>query len=149
MKLLVIGRTEGVEHIVASAETQVDSSHRFESIGAAIESNLPAELLLVLQHWSDEYSPEEIRGLLETFPLARVVVSQGPWSVSDRRTRQYWPAAMCVAAESAQRRIAQEFEVLAGKRAPLPWTAGIDEIFAFDFAEPVTAPFSEDPNGAG
>jgi hypothetical protein len=91
-----------------------------------------ADLVIVCQHWPDEYTAAEVRALLRAFPLARLVCCYGSWCGSDGRTRDVWPLAVRVPAEWAARRIDLELEVLAGTRWPLPLTASRDEIFLFD-----------------
>ncbi|WP_437223946.1 hypothetical protein SH661x_003421 [Planctomicrobium sp. SH661] len=130
--LMLIGQAVGMEQVVAAALQSANESRAFPTVQAALNSGFSAEITLVLQHWSDEFMPDEIQKLLEASPLSRFIVVQGPWCASDRRTRQFWPAAVCVPIERGLARLAQELEVLAGKRLPLPWTAALDEIFAFD-----------------
>jgi len=130
--LLLIGRPTGMEEIVASVLQRSSSSRVFLQLSAALNIPEPVSWIIVLQHWPDEYEEQEIRRLLETFPLARFTVIQGPWCLSERRNRGSWPAAICVRSTQAVARLDREVEVLTGKRAPLPWTAGLDEIFAFD-----------------
>jgi hypothetical protein len=132
--LLVIGRRHGMEEIIAQAASQAREIRSAGEISSALQAPWTASLLLVLQHWPDEYAPGEINRLLAAYPLARIIVCQGPWCASDGRTRQYWPPAVCVPLGEASRRVSRELDVLIGRRAPLPWTAGVDEIFAFDHA---------------
>jgi len=95
------------------------------------------DLVIVCQHWPDEYTTTNVRDLLTAFPLARLVCCYGPWCASDGRTRDVWPLSTRVPAESAARRIDLELEVLAGTRWPLPLTASRDEIFLFDPDMPI------------
>ncbi len=90
------------------------------------------DLVLVCQHWPEEYRADEVERLLESLPLARIVCSYGPWCGSDGRTRTIWPAALRVPAERAASRILAELDVISGRRMPLPRTAGLEEVFAFD-----------------
>jgi hypothetical protein len=90
------------------------------------------DLLIVCQHWPDEYSAAEVRKLLTVFALARLVSCYGRWCASDGRTRDVWPLSTRVPAEFASRRIDLELEVISGTRSPLPLTASRDEIFLFD-----------------
>ena len=93
------------------------------------------DLVVVCQHWSDEFSPSDVDHLLRAFPLARFIVVYGAWCASDGRTRSIWPLAMRVPVNEAEDRLRRELAVLRGKRAPLPLTASRDEIFLFDAAE--------------
>ncbi|MCA9091486.1 MAG: hypothetical protein KDA90_22970 [Planctomycetaceae bacterium] len=90
------------------------------------------DLVLVCQQWPEEYRTEEVEQLLESLPLARIVCSYGPWCGSDGRTRVIWPFALRVPAERAASRILAELDVIAGRRLPLPRTAGLEEVFTFD-----------------
>lgn len=95
------------------------------------------DVVLICQHWSDEFTEQDVRRLLTAFPLARIACCYGPWCESDGRTRDVWPLSVRVPVRCAAGRIAREFEVLAGLRAPLPLTASRDEIFLFDADEPM------------
>ena len=103
-----------------------------EAIAKCAADRWHADLIVVCQHWPDEYASGDVRELLRAFPLARLVCCYGPWCASDGRTRDVWPLAVRVPAVDAERRIDLELEVLAGDRWPLPLTASRDEIFAFD-----------------
>jgi len=92
------------------------------------------DLVVVCQHWSDEFGEPDVQRLLESYPLARLVCCYGLWCESDGRTRDVWPLSVRVPARSAAERIGCELAVIAGTRAPLPLTASRDEIFLFDAA---------------
>ncbi len=139
--VLVIGRAFSPE--MAGVERRVEELARDAAdvrIAATVADALAksaadgwhADLVIVCQHWPDEYTAAEVRAVLRAFPLARLVCCYGSWCSSDGRTRDVWPLAVRVPAEWAARRIALELEVLAGTRWPLPLTASRDEIFLFD-----------------
>jgi len=132
--LLLIGRPAGMELLVAEVLQLARMARVCGSLASAISLAEQTELVIVLQHWSDEYPAVEIQPLLELYASSRLMVVQGPWCCSDRRNRQLWPSAICVSIESALTRLHVELEIIGGKRTPLPWTAGLDEIFAFDHA---------------
>jgi hypothetical protein len=90
------------------------------------------DLVIICQHWPDQYTAGDVRRMLGAFPLARLICCYGPWCESDGRTRDVWPLAVRVPATFAGRRIDLELEVLSGTREPLPLTASRDEIFLFD-----------------
>lgn len=142
-QLLLIGNPAGMDQVVIAALQSSQSAQVFRSIAWALQHEVHADLVVVLQHWPDEYTPDEIRQLLETFPLARIVVVQGAWCVSDRRTRMLWPPAICVSSAGTIDRLHRELNVLAGALRPLPWTAGLDEVFAFDHGSESTSKFDE------
>lgn len=100
------------------------------------EAEFP-DVVLICQHWPDEFTQHDVRRLLTAFPLARLACCYGPWCESDGRTRDIWPLSVRVPVRCAAGRIARELEVLAGLRASLPLTASRDEIFLFDADEPM------------
>lgn len=110
-----------------------------ESIAAAAEQFASGvwhpELVIVCQHWPDEFAPAEVDRLFRTFPLARFICCYGPWCASDGRTRAIWPLAVRVPVAEAADRIRRELAVVRGERPPLPLTASRDEIFVFDCSE--------------
>jgi hypothetical protein len=134
LRTLVIGSTEGMESAVGTA---AGLSGEIRLRPALTELTSPSgdflpDLILACQHWPDEYTAAEVELLIARFPLARIVCCYGPWCVSDGRTRNYWPAAVRVPIEVAPDRIRLESRVIAGEIPPLPLTAGLDEVFAFD-----------------
>jgi hypothetical protein len=103
------------------------------SLGATLDGEpWYPDLVVVCQHWPDEFTERDVRRLLTLSPLARLSCCYGPWCQSDGRSRDIWPLATRVPVESAAGRIARELEVLAGLRRPLPLTASRDEVFLFD-----------------
>jgi hypothetical protein len=92
------------------------------------------DLVIVCQHWPDEFTDRQVRRLIGLFPLARVSCCYGPWCASDGRSREIWPLSVRVPVELAAERIRRELDVLAGRRRPLPLTASRDEVFLFDSA---------------
>ncbi len=131
--LVLIGRTSGMEDVVQLAQLNAGAVASFRTIPEALSIAAQSPLIIVLQHEPDEFSPEEISELLNAAPLSRLMVCQGAWCASFGRTRQCWPAAVCVDETRWLRRLKSEFTVLQGSTSPLPWTAGLDEIFAFDY----------------
>lgn len=91
------------------------------------------DLIVVLQHWPDEFGVSDFHRLLHQFPLSRMIVCQGEWCAASGRTRCVWPPAVMVADAVFESRLLRERDVIRGRRAPLPLTATIDEVFAFDF----------------
>jgi len=91
-----------------------------------------ADLVIVAQHWPDEFTPADVTRLLELLPLARWVCCRGAWCESDGHNRSVWPAACCVFARCAETRIRAELAVLETGQAALPLTASRDEVFAHD-----------------
>lgn len=91
----------------------------------------PPDLAIILQHWPDEFTAEEIRTALSRWPLTRWLCCHGPWCASDGRTRQIWPPALRVTTDDLESRLAGELRTLRGELSPLPATAALDEVFAF------------------
>jgi len=88
-----------------------------------------ALVCIVLDH-PDQFAGESIRKFLAAFAGARIVCVRSPWCASLLRSRNDWPAAVIVDEPDLQRRIEQELQTLHGERAPLPLTAGLEEIAA-------------------
>lgn len=90
------------------------------------------DLIIVVQTWSDEFPFQEFLALSGFGPLSRVLCCYGPWCVSDGRSRQDWPLALRVPLEHfapALRREMRQLTTPVSDVAPLPWTAGRDEIY--------------------
>jgi len=130
--LLLIGNPFGMDGVADAARQRADRVMQAAGIREALDAVPEANFVILFQHWPDEYPADEIRQLLNAAPLVRLMVCQGPWCASFGRTRSTWPAAVCVDETRWLSRLELEFSVLAGNRSPLPWTAGLDEVFAFD-----------------
>jgi len=108
------------------------------------------DLIIVLQSWSDQFSPTEVLELLSRLPLARIVCVCGAACDSDGRTRASWPLAVRARTPDAISRIEREFELLRSASSvdgpwppdqtldgvrpqAVPWTASRAEIFESDF----------------
>lgn len=137
---ILIGSPHQMERVTALAVQASARFQQFPDVANAIASGVDAELVIVIQNWSDEYSPAEIRQILQRYSDSRLIVVQGRWCLSDRRTRNAWPAAICVFEPDFPARLDLELSVLSGRIAPLPWTAGLDEIFAFDNGTQIKKP---------
>jgi hypothetical protein len=92
------------------------------------------DLVVVCQHWPDEFTERDVRRILTRYPLARLTCAYGPWCQSDGRSRDIWPLAARVPAADAPNRLRRERDVIAGCIRPLPLTASRDEVFLFDAA---------------
>jgi hypothetical protein len=99
----------------------------------AADSWIP-DLVVVIQSWPDEFSPDDVDRLLNFAPLARYAVCCGDWCESDGHNRAIWPLAARIPLRSAQARIEREWQLLNNKpgAVPLPLSASRDEIFAVD-----------------
>jgi hypothetical protein len=116
----------------------------FHSPASALASREPcADLVLIHQNRPKEYSRNEVRELIGSHPLARFVVSLGPWCASSARSEQLWPEGIMVPHWAVEQRLRHEAAVLDGRRHGSPLTAGRDEVLA---AESETA---REPGHAG
>jgi len=89
-------------------------------------------LIVVCQSRPDQFTRDTVQRLMARFPIARWVCCFGAWCEADGRTRDIWPTSIRVPARLARSRLLRERDVLTGKRAALPLTAGRDETFEFD-----------------
>jgi hypothetical protein len=97
---------------------------------AAIEPGAASpDLIVVLQRHPDEHSSIEIRRLIETYPLARILCGYGPWSESAARTRAAWPSATWVPVALLREHVLAELQVIRGERKPLAITADRADVF--------------------
>lgn len=90
------------------------------------------DLTIFVQTWSDEFPFRDVLSLPGFGPLSRVLCCYGPWCVSDGRSRQDWPLSLRIPLEhfgAALRLEMQQLTAADQSGAPLPWTAGRDEIF--------------------
>jgi hypothetical protein len=119
-------------------ETGAERLRRAADIGAVRDGCSPSgpafDLIVVCQHWPDEFCRADVAWLLTAFPTARLVCCYGAWCASDGRTRDTWPIAVRVPIEAFSDRLQHELQVIAGEAGPLPPTAARDEVFAFDHA---------------
>lgn len=95
------------------------------------------DVIVLLQEHPDQASPQQVRDLLDAFPLSRLIVSYGPWCTSDGRTRRLWPDACRVPDTMLLLRLRHELAVVRGESLPLPLTADRDECWEQDFASPL------------
>lgn len=89
-----------------------------------------ADLWIVCQSWSDQFSADQIRELIHCCGTDRLLCVYGAWCASDGRTRILWPAAARVPIAGFSSRLRYELSVIRGERPPLPLTAARDELFA-------------------
>ena len=117
----------------------------------------PPELVVICQTWSDQFSAEEIQGLIAWLPFARFIGCYGPWCDSDGRTRELWPLAVRIPAAQAVSVVAESLRELqspapsrsaspgmkgtslAVRSVRLPLTASRAEIFAARYGHPTAA----------
>src|SRR5436190_5149169 len=90
-----------------------------------------AIVCVALDH-PDQFAGEDVRRFLAAFAASRILCVRFPWCASMLRSRNDWPAAVVVDADAFESRLEKEMHVLQGKRAPLPITAGLEEVAAFN-----------------
>jgi hypothetical protein len=103
---------------------------------ATLGTNLdavPPDILIVLQQHPDHASPQQVRVLLNAFPLVRLIVCCSAWCESDGRSRDLWPAACRVPEHLLLHRLRRELASVRGDSPPLPLTADRDECWEYDF----------------
>jgi hypothetical protein len=130
--LLLIGRTTGQEDFVTLCTRQARVVRFCQTLDECLDCDHSASLIVILQHWPDEFPRHSVQAFLANYPVSRLMVCLDAWCASYGRTRGDWPPAVCVFPELWASRLQKEVLILAGKLPPLPWTAGLDEIFAFD-----------------
>ncbi|MDA1014182.1 MAG: hypothetical protein O3A00_06975, partial [Planctomycetota bacterium] len=146
---LILGLATSAEcdpigRLVDALASSVQRRSRIDDLQTAIDDDWFPDLVIVLQHWSDEYAAQDIATALARFPLARWVCCYGTWCESDGRNRpDAWPTAIRVPMRRACARLQQEARVLTGQASPIPLTAARDEVFAFDFDHAPTASLAE------
>jgi hypothetical protein len=121
--------TPGIE-VSWTAALSPTSTARLGSASLAMSPHV----LVVLQEHPEDASPAQVRALLNTFALARLIVCCSPWCDSAGRTRDLWPAACRVPADLLLYRLHRELACVRGILPPLPLTADRDECWEFDFA---------------
>jgi hypothetical protein len=91
-----------------------------------------SSLICVALDHPDQFSGDDVRRFLAATAGARVICVRFPWCASMLRTRSDWPAAVVVDVAAFEKRLDIEKQVLLGKKAPLPITAGLEEVAAFN-----------------
>lgn len=140
MRLLVVGLAESPEMLPLAAAllelastVQVDRAVHVDQAVELVESRgLYPDLVIVCQHWPDEYTIADVRQLVACAPMARLICCYGPWCESDGRNRETWPTGARIPAMLVAGRLGREIDVLLGCRSPLPLTASRDETFEFN-----------------
>lgn len=143
VRVIVVGRLgEAEARLVDAPLTQLPAGvivERIQESGAqCAESAAAADLYIVLQSWPDEFPDAFVAGVVAGCLTGRLICCQGAWCASAGRTRSVWPQAVCVPIDQFAGRLQLELAILAGARAPLPFTAARDEVFAAVYAPNAT-----------
>ena len=100
------------------------------ALAAGLGESVPADLVIVLQSYSDEFSPEEINALTGRMLFSRILCWHGPWCTADGRSHELWPVTFRVPVASAAALLELELTgLLAGDPPMFPMSAG-EEVFA-------------------
>ena len=138
VSVAVIGRSHasefrGLVRLIQNSSA-IQITGQFETIAEALSGglaeHLPADIVVVLQAFSDEYSAADAGQLIGRMLFRRVLCCYGPWCLSDGRTHEIWPVVARVSVASAWSALAQEVEnIRTGFDALLPMAAA-EEVFA-------------------
>ena len=128
----IIGRSHASEF--RTLVRQIQNSHDLvvvgqfdtiqEAVAAGLAERIPADVVVVLQAFSDEYSAADAGQLIGRMLFGRVLCCYGPWCISDGRTHDIWPVVVRVSVGSAWSVLEQEVRnIRAGVPALLPMAA--------------------------
>ena len=99
------------------------------ALQAGLGTRLPVGLTIVLQTWSDQFSPTEVNRLIGATLYSGLLCCYGEWCESDGRSRPTWPHSARVPVRYAKTVIQREIRRVAAGRTVMPLTASRDEIF--------------------
>jgi CheY-like chemotaxis protein len=100
-----------------------------EAVDAGLAERILADVVVVLQAFSDEYSAADAGHLIGRMLFGRVLCCYGPWCISEGRTHDIWPVVARVPVGSAWSVLEQEVSnIRAGVPALLPMAAA-EEVF--------------------
>lgn len=140
LAVLVIGNWRSPDFRPALAGIPADALSEVPDIPAAFQllaqTDSYPDLIVVCQHWPDEYPQGEVQRLPALAPLARLLCIYGPWCEADGRNRSSWPAATRCPHSLAPLRVKQLIQAHQAGRSPLPMTASRDESWLEQFATP-------------
>lgn len=137
IQLAIVGDVESAEFrdLVAFVYRQQNCQTvaEFLTLRQFLESSMgerrPPDLLLVLQSWSDQFTPAEVNSLIGRMMFRRVLCCYGIWCESDGRTRDLWPPAMRIPVRAAVPAVELYLSQAIHGRAVLPATASAEEVF--------------------
>ena len=101
-----------------------------DAAAAGLGTAMIADLVIVLQSYSDEFAQDEVNHLIGLMLHHRDLCCYGPWCVSDDRTHAIWPVANRVPADSAETVVAMELADFSRGASPLSPMAAGEEVFA-------------------
>ena len=113
--------------------SQTASISEFPGIDAALQQDearlANADLTIVMQSWSDQFSAAEVNQLIGRTLFSRLLCIYSSACESDGRNRNVWPDAVRVPLRLAQSVIEQELQNADRDLDALPPTSARDEIF--------------------
>lgn len=116
-----------------------------EALSGGLAETLAADVVVVLQAFSDEYSATYAGQLIGRMLFGRVLCCYGPWCLSDGRTHDIWPVVARVSVASAWSVLEQEVRNIRAGRPTLMPMAAAEEVFVHrSFVETVEYPISYD-----
>ena len=137
LRITVIGEHRREFLPVMKTVTELPQSHRlfwYQTIEEALEDGGEgvddADLVIVFQSYSDQFSRETVNSLVGRTIFGRLLCCYGPWCESDGRNRDFWPDAVRVPLRLESGIIQREVDGILRGSEPLPPTAARDEIFA-------------------
>lgn len=147
LSILVLGRLDSPEmEIVRKSLTLIRANVTLGSMNGTtiVEPSLFPDLIVVCQHWPDEFNSHQVHSLLTQYPLARLVCCYGPWCESDGRNRDIWPPGSRIPASGFERRLPLEIALLLDLRNAtfLPLTASLTELFEHQFSDDTLVPLA-------
>lgn len=146
MQVLIVGSEDAAEfeNVILTLRSLLPTTAIRSCLSVdADTATLPADLVLILQQWPDQFARSEVLTLINNHPLGRLVVCHGPWCDSDGRTRHLWPHGVRVSIAEAPSRLIQEIRDLQSASPPLPLTATREESYEHSItADSLLAPSS-------
>ena len=107
--------------------------HEFSGIDQAIDAGLaetiPADIVLVLQEFSDQYSLPESHQLIGRMMFGRVFCCYGPWCQADGRSHDIWPVSTRIAVASAETIVSMELDAFSAGLPPQSPMSAAEEVF--------------------
>lgn len=100
-----------------------------DALTAGLAERLLADVVVVLQAFSDEYAAIDVGQLIGRMLFGRVLCCYGPWCLSDGRTHDVWPVASRVSVTTAWSVLDQEVRNIRTGVPALSPMAAAEEVF--------------------
>jgi hypothetical protein len=143
ISVVVIGRQSGVAFnglsafLIGSPDLQIVGGYPTISEGLqdGLGESKTADLVVVLQNTSEEFSPVEVNQLIGRMLFGRILCCYGPWCLADGRAHDIWPVSIRVPVESAEEVIGQELRAIRQGQAALFPMSAAEEVFSCRVAQ--------------